>query len=169
MQSAAATSRASNYSASNVYPDSYVAARHRDVDRVASSGTPAGSRGNTFTKPDQPRSQQYPRTLFRPGMIVRAALHGKLCILCKNYGLWDKSKQHPLLDLCPIARIPNAQTNADVEFVERTYALNLTPLGTACGKLATRPVSKSCSGPGKPTLTLNRVQRITEACLEIQR
>lgn len=78
MPSAAATSRASNYSASNMYPDSYVAPRHRDVDRLKSAGNPAGSRGNTYTKPDQPRSQLYARSLFRPGMIVRAALHGKL-------------------------------------------------------------------------------------------
>jgi len=87
MPSAAATSRASNYSASNMYPDSYVAPRHRDVDRLASAGNPAGSRGNTYTKPDQPRSQLYARSLFRPGMIVRAALHGKLCLSSILYHL----------------------------------------------------------------------------------
>lgn len=85
MPSAAATSRASNYSAS-MYPDSYTAPRHRDVDRLASFGNPAGSRGKIYSK-DQPRSQLYARSLFRPGMIVRAALHGKPCLLSILYPL----------------------------------------------------------------------------------
>lgn len=84
-------------------------------------------------------------------------------------GLWQQIEAASALESCPTAQAPDSQTNADFGIVERTYASNLSQLTKACGKLATRTVPSSCSGPRKPTLTLTRVQRITKACLAIQR
>ena len=73
--SAAATSRASNYGNLDVYPDKYTP-RHRDIERLAISSKPAAHRWTNPADVDDPsRPYLYSKSIYRPGVIIRAALH----------------------------------------------------------------------------------------------
>lgn len=73
--SAAAASRQSQYNGS-IASQHYLAPRHKVVDRVLSAGRPGGIRSTAPGKGEDARGKyQYQRSFYKPGLIVRAALH----------------------------------------------------------------------------------------------